>query len=49
MTGDGKPEHIVSFDGGGTYGILFYEIVKDDKIVATIKSESVGRGASIDR
>tara|TARA_R110000772_G_scaffold121384_3_gene227698 strand:- start:3371 stop:4039 length:669 start_codon:yes stop_codon:yes gene_type:complete len=44
ITADGIPEQIVSFDGGGTYGVERYEIVSGDKIIATISSPSVGRG-----
>lgn len=46
ITSDGIPEKIVSFDGGGTYGIIKYEIVSGDKIIASIKPQSVGRSGA---
>ncbi len=44
LTSDGVLEKIVSFDGGGSYGVERYEIVQGDKVIATIKTPSVGRG-----
>lgn len=48
VTGDGVPEQIVSFNGGGTFGVELYEIVQGDKIIAVIKPESVGRGGTVE-
>jgi len=47
VTADGTPEKIVSFDGGGTYGIIKREIIQDGQIIATIEPNSVGRSGSI--
>lgn len=47
VTNDGVPESIVSFDGGGTYGIIKYTIVSGDLIIATIEPSSVGRSGAL--
>ena len=46
LTSDDVSEKVVSFDGGGTYGITKYEIIENEKIIATIKPSSVGRSGS---
>lgn len=43
ITNDGTPEQIVSFDGGGTYGITEYKIIQNETVIATLKPQSVGR------
>jgi hypothetical protein len=48
VTADGVPEQIVSFDGGGTFGIELYEIVQGDKIIAVIDPVSIGRGGTVE-
>lgn len=43
VTNDGVPEQIISFDGGGTYGITEYKIIQNETIIATLNPPSVGR------
>jgi hypothetical protein len=45
LTADGIPEIIVAYSGGGSYGVDTYEIIQDDRVIATIDAPSVGRGA----
>jgi hypothetical protein len=46
LTADGVPEQILSFDGGGTYGIIKYEIISGEEIIVTIEPQSVGRSGA---
>jgi|GEM_PF-2730735 len=46
LTSDDKLEKVVSFDGGGTYGIIKYEVIRENKIISTIEPSSVGRSGA---